>query len=280
MNHPGWAARTVACAVVVLLAGAGVLWWVSRAQTPDASTPQPLRVAAAISLQEVLGELARTYEDRSGQPVELTFGSSGQIAAQVASGAPIDLLISAAHSPLTDLAASGRVEMETARIIARNRLVLVVPAAAAQAPTGFTDLASPTVRRLAVGQPETVPAGQYAQQVLGHLGLDETLRGRIVYATNVRQVLSYVLRAEVSAGIVYQTDVRAAGDGVRVVATADQAWHEPIEYPAVIVTAVQTHAEAQEFLEFLASPEATSILRARGFEAPSEERVVPHGAGE
>src|SRR5213078_4705154 len=115
----------------------------------------------------------------------------------------------------------------------------------------FADLADPSVKRLAMGQPKTVPAGQYAAQVLAHLHLESVLTDRIVYAASVRQVLDYVVRGEVDAAIVYATDAIQAGENVRVIARADPAWHEPIHYVAAVVKK-SAHADAaKRFVNFL-----------------------------
>lgn len=230
----------------------------------DSEAPA-LRVAAAISLRPALDEIAESYR-RSGGAVELSYGSSGQLMGQISAGAPIDLFISAAHEQVDQLAEKGRVAGR--RIIATNTLVLVVPAGAAQAPEGFPALAGPQVSRVAIGDPQTVPAGTYARQVLDRLELSKALSDRIVYGANVRQVLSYVERGEVSAGIVYNTDARASGGKVRQVATADAAWHDPIEYPAAIVSASPRAAAAEAFLEFLGSAEGRAVLERHGFGPP------------
>ena len=236
--------------------------------TMQAARAEALRVGVAISLKEAVTEIAEMYEDETGDKVELTFGSSGQLAAQIEAGAPIDAFISAANKQVDDLAKGKLVEADSRRMIAGNALVLIVPADAKDTPQTFGELAQPAVKRVAVGEPKTVPAGQYASQVFEALKLGDSLRPKLVYGTNVRQVLLYVERGEVSAGVVYATDARESGDRVRVMAKADPKHHEPIIYPAVVVSGSAKREAAGRFLSFLTGPKAQAVLRARGFSPP------------
>ena len=240
---------------------------------------EPARVGAAISLQNVLQEIGAKYKEQTGREVSFTFGSSGQLMGQIKNGAPIDLFISAAHQHVDQLAKEKLIDEASRRVIATNTLVLIVQADAASAPAGFAQLAGSNVRRLAMGEPRTVPAGQYAQQVLDHLKLTDSLRQRLIYGTNVRQVLAYVERGEVDAGIVYRTDALISGDKVRIVAAADPEWHEPIEYPAAVVAGSRNASGATDFLEFLASPAAREVLEAHGFGSPAD-KAATNPAGE
>lgn len=228
-----------------------------------------LRVGAAVSLKEALGEIARLYQAQGGDTVEFVFGSSGQIAQQIKSGAPIDAFISAAKKQADDLEKAGLLEPETRRNVAGNTLVLVVPAKAAGVKT-FDDLKQSAVTKIAIGEPKTVPAGQYAEQALKALKLDEAVKGKIVYGTNVRQVLAYVERGEVQAGLVYQSDALESGEKVSVVAVADEKTHDPIVYPAAVLKKSEHVDSAVKFLDFLASDKAVAVLKAKGFSIPMD----------
>jgi len=232
---------------------------------PLSARSEAISVAAAISLREPLLEISKAYEAASSVKVSLTFGSSGQLMGQVKAGAPIDVFISAAARQMDDLAAAGLVDSTSRRVVAQNILVLIVPADSPDDIKSVEDLALPAMRKLAIGEPKTVPAGQYAEQTLKSLKLLENLRDRIIFAANVRQVLDYVERGEVSAGFVYLTDAKQAGKEVRIVATIDAKLHDPIVYPAAIVQASTRAAAASEFLDFLATPVARSVLQKHGF---------------
>src|SRR5262245_57624800 len=132
-----------------------------------------IRVSAAISLKDALEVVARSYEAETGERVTFNFGSSGQLAAQIASGADVDVFISAAQKQIDDLNKQGLLNSDTRKVVAGNVLVLVVPADAKDPPSGFEALADTSVKRVAVGEPKSVPAGQYAMQVLKHFTLDE-----------------------------------------------------------------------------------------------------------
>jgi molybdate transport system substrate-binding protein len=243
-----------------------------------ATGAQTIRVGVAISLKEAMTDLEKTYESQQqGDKVELIYGSSGQIQAHIINGANLDVFISAANQQVDDLIQQGLVLHETRRIVAGNSVVLVVPADAKDPPVSFESLAGQTVKRIAIGDPKSVPAGAYAMQVLKSLNVADRLADRIVYGSNVRQVLSYVERGEVSAGIVYGTDARESGSKVRVVAVADAKSHEPVVYPAVMIKA-STHQDAsRRFLEFLSSDKAQSILTEKGF-SPHPNQPTTHPA--
>ena len=235
---------------------------------------QAIRVGVAISLKEAMGDLVAAYESQAGGQVELIFGSSGQIQSQIINGAPIDVFISAANKQVDELIKQGLAIDTSRRVVAGNRVVLVVPADAKHPPINFQSLADPNVKRVAIGEPRTVPAGAYAMQVLRSLNQVDALRDRIIYGANVRQVLSYVERGEVSAGIVYSTDARESGENVKVVAVADPTTHEPVVYPAVMIKASPNQDQDKRFLDFLASDKAKAILSAKGFTSGASEPVT------
>lgn len=243
--------------VVVLLIG----------MLASAAAAETITVAVAVSLKDAVNEIAKTYKADTGEDVRFTFGSSGQLAAQVRNGAPVDAFVSAANAQVDDLEKDGLIEAKTRRVVAGNALVLIVPAAATAPPADFAALADARFKRVAIGEPKTVPAGQYAMQALRAMKLDGKLGDRAVYGANVRQVLDYVRRGEVDAGIVYLTDAREAGERVRVVATADPATHEPVVYPGVVVAASKKRDAAARFLDYLGTERARRVLDAKGFAA-------------
>jgi molybdate transport system substrate-binding protein len=164
------------------------------------------------------------------------------------------------------LGTQGLIASETRRDFARNTLVLVVPTDNTSGITAFADLDGAKVTKLAIGNPKTVPVGQYAEQSLTRLGLWQRLGPKLILAEDVRQALDYVARGEVDAGIVYASDVRATGNRVRTVATAPSDSHDPILYPiAVVRTSIHQDA-ARAFIEAIMSDEGQHILEKYGFE--------------
>jgi molybdate transport system substrate-binding protein len=244
--------RTLLCAWFCLIAGP-----LAYAET--------ISVAAAISLKESISQVAKAFEADTGDKVEFTFGASGQLMAQIKTGAPVDAFISAANKQVDDLEKAGLADAGTRRTIAGNTLVLIVSSDATTPLSDFKSLTGAAVKRVAIGEPRTVPAGQYAEQLLKNLEIDQKLASRLVYGSNVRQVLDYVQRGEVTAGIVYSTDAKEAGNKVKVVATADPATHEPIVYPAVVVKGSKKRDVAIRFLDYLKSDKARKVFEARGF---------------
>ncbi len=257
----------------LLLATVCLLVTPLQAQGPDDAPPAVIRVAAASSLSDALEDIARDFEQTHAIQVELVLSSSGKLLAQLRAGAPIDVLIFAAARQMEEASAAGLIDPATRQDIAGNTLVVVVPASRGHA-TGepiardpATVLSSDAVRRVAVGEPTTVPAGQYADQALRHLKLDERLSGKRVYGATARQVLDYVVRGEVDAGIVYATDAASADDAVSVAAVISPDTHDPIVYPAAVVSGQRQPAAATAFVAYLRSPAAQQALRARGFTA-------------
>ncbi|EKP94362.1 molybdenum ABC transporter, periplasmic molybdate-binding protein [Thermaerobacter subterraneus DSM 13965] len=230
-------------------------------------------VAAAASLQEVMEEAAAAFgRVRPGIRVRFHFGSSGALAAQVEAGAPVDLLVAAGRPPVDRLIRAGLAAPGDVRVLAGNRLVLVAPAGPGPAGPGtrvrsWADLAGDQVRRVALGDPAHVPAGQYGRQVLEHLGLWPAVASRLVLDQDVRQVLHHVAAGAADAGIVYATDA-ATAPGVRVVAEAPPGSHDPIVYPLVIPRSAPQPQAARVFADFLLGPEVWAILDEHGFAPP------------
>ncbi len=244
---------------VAFLLAASVAATVARAET--------FTVSAAISLKESLEQVGRDYHARTGDDVKFNFDASGRLEQQIRQGAPVDAFVSAADQEVDDLTRAGRAVAATRRVVAGNTLVLIVPAPSTGGPASFADLSTGT-GKVAAGDPKSVPAGHYAQQTLAALHLTAAVAPRLVLGQNVRQVLTYVERGEVSAGLVYGTDARQAGGAVRVVAVADPRTHDAIEYPAVAVAGSTHAAAAGRFLDYLATPPARAVLVARGFTLP------------
>jgi molybdate transport system substrate-binding protein len=237
-----------------------------------ASAAETIRVGVAVSLKEAMTDVAAAYEKKTGDKVEFSFGSSGQILAQIKGGAPIDAFISAADKQVSDLVAAGLADADGRRVIAGNTLVLVVPRDSKVNLDSFESLGRVPIKRLALGEPNTVPAGQYAAQTLEKLKLTSALSDKIVYGANVRQVLDYVMRGDVTAGVVYATDAKQAGEKVKIVATAPEDSHDAIVYPAVVVKKSAKAAAAKRFLDYVGTDEARGLLDARGFTRPKESK--------
>ena len=241
---------------VVLLLGA-------IASSSFAQGKTTLTVSAAASLKEALVEVEVAY--KQSQPnVEFSnnFAGSGTLAAQIDQGAPVDVFLSAAAKQMDDLDSKGLLVAGSRRNLLRNTLVLIVPLDSKLG--DFKDLTGGNVKVIALGDPAGVPAGQYGRQTLLALHLFDKVSTKIVFAKDVRQVLTYVETGNADAGLVYGTDAKSSGK-VKVVATAPESSHDAILYPGAVVKASRNQAGAHKFVDFLGSPPAASIFVKHGF---------------
>jgi molybdate transport system substrate-binding protein len=230
---------------------------------------QELTLSVAISMKEVVEEVGRRFRRaRPGTVLHYNFGSSGELQKQIEAGAPVDVFISAAQGQMDELERKGLILSGTRRAFARNALTVIVPADSRLDLGAPADLLRPQVRRVVVGNPKTVPVGQYAQESLRALGLWEALRPKLVFAENVRQALEYVSRGEVEAGFVYVTDVAARGSRVREAFRPAPESYRPVTYPVAVVSSSKHPSVAQAFIDLFAGPEGQAVLSRLGFQPP------------
>lgn len=226
-----------------------------------------LTVSAAISLKEAFGEIATQFEQaHPGDKVIFNFGSSGELAQQISRSAPVDVFASAALKPMNALDQQGVLWPNTNQPFTRNRLVVIVPKADTKL-TRFEQLAK--VDRLTIGNPQTVPAGQYASEALTKAGIYQSLLDaqKLVFTENVRQALAYVESGSVDAGIVYATDARISTK-VTVGFPVPANYSEPILYPIAVLKDSKQPALAKAFVAFVRSAQGQAILQSKGFLSP------------
>ncbi|HMM79333.1 MAG TPA: molybdate ABC transporter substrate-binding protein [Pyrinomonadaceae bacterium] len=229
---------------------------------------ESITVSAAVSLKDAFTEIGELYKARTGRSVDFNFGASGTLQQQIENGAPVDVFASAGERQMEALAEKDLLVAGSRKDFARNSLVLITPKGSEKKIVSFLDLVDPAVEKIAVGNPKTVPAGQYAAELLAKVGLQEKLHDKLILAENVRQVLDYVVRGEVDAGIVYSTDARQAGSEVNVAATADETSHSPIQYPIAGIVGGKHPEAAKEFIDLVLSSEGQVVLRKYGFISP------------
>jgi molybdate transport system substrate-binding protein len=227
-----------------------------------------LLISAAISLKNAFGEIGAIYEKQTGVRVRFNLGSSGLLRKQIEAGAPTDIFASAGEKQMDELQSKGFIEIKTRHSFAQNTLALVVPEGSRISLPSFKDLVRPEITRIAIGNPKTVPAGEYAQEALKNLKLWDTLQSRFVLAENVRQVLDYVSRGEVDAGIVYASDIAAAHGKAILAAYAPKGSHRPIQYPIAAIKGTAQADDARRFIDFALSKAGQSILAKYGFFGP------------
>ncbi|MDO8689860.1 MAG: molybdate ABC transporter substrate-binding protein [Dehalococcoidia bacterium] len=239
---------------------------------PAAAPPQASRteilVSAAASLTDAFQEIKAEFEkDNPGIAVVYNFGSSGTLQLQIEQGAPSDVFASAGKAQMDALDQKGLLLAGSRRNFAGNTAVLIVPKTGAVDITGFADLVKPQVKNLAIGNPDGVPAGTYARQVLESAGLWAGVQGKIVMGGTVRQVLTYVEQGNAEAGIVYSTDA-ITSDEVKVIARAPAGSSDPIVYPIAAIARSKYPQEARAFVDFVAGPKGQAMLARYGFLPP------------
>ena len=235
---------------------------------------QELTVSVAISTKEAAEEIGRLFtKTRPGVTLRYNFGASGDLQKQIEAGAPVDLFVSAAARQMDELEAKRLIVSGSRRAFARNVLVAIAPADSTLDLSRPAVLAEPRVTRIALGNPRTVPAGQYTEESLRALGLWDPLKRKLVFAENVRQVLEYVNRGEVEIGFVYATDAATRAGRVKEVFRPGEDTHRPVVYPVAVVTASRQPALAAAFIELLVGGEGQGVLRRLGFApAPAGSR--------
>lgn len=250
-------ARGALAAVVALAAG-----WA----TPVGA--QELTLSVAISMKEPVETLGRGFMmNRPGVTLRHNFGASGDLQKQIEAGAPVDLFVSAAVLQMDELERKGLIVASSRRAVARNVLTVIKPADSRLDLTKPVDLLDPRVGRIVIGNPRTVPVGQYAEESLRALGLWDRLQPKLILAENVRQALDYVARGEVEAGFVYVTDATIRSAQIREAFRPGEETYRPVVYPVAVIAGSKQGALAQAFVELLASREGQAVLRRLGFQS-------------
>ena len=223
-----------------------------------------MAVFGAGSTVDVLTELARAFESETGVRVRCSFAGSSILARQIGAGAKVDVFVSANPQWMDYLQEKGALVPGSRLDLLANRLVLIAPqgkAPAVEFDPGF-DIAGAFAGRLAIGDPDHVPAGIYGKQALEHFGWFEPLGRRLATAMNVRAALRLVELGSASLGVVYETDA-AASQRVDLVGVFPAESHPPILYPVAFCR--EPSADSRAFMDFLLSGEASEVFARHGF---------------
>ena len=254
---------------LLLVAGCNYLSIIQVENPSQATSLTQLTVSVAASLKNAIEEIEPLYEKKHPETkIIYNFASSGSLQRQIEQGAPVDVFISAATDKMDVLEKQGILLTETRRDLLRNQMVLVVPVSKRKnnlKVDNFSDLTTKKVTRVALGEPKSVPAGKYAQEVLNYFKIADKVNYKAVYAKDVRQVLNYVATGNVDAGIVYRTDALSV-DRVQIVATALKNTHSPVIYPIAAIEDSDNPEAAKELIEFLTTPEAQAVFEEYGFD--------------
>lgn len=236
------------------------------ADAEEEKEPVNLLIAAAASLEySMKDELIPMFQEQYPYiTVEGTYDSSGKLQTQIEEGLEADLFFSAATKQMDALKEEGFMAEDSIVDLLENKIVLIVPTGQMEGYSAFEDIAKAATP--ALGDPASVPAGQYAQEALTNLGLWDQVSQKASFGTNVTEVLNWVSQGSAEAGIVYATDAATQKDKVEVVAQAPEgSLAEPVIYPVGVLEKSQHTEEANLFLEFLQSEEAAQVFEDYGF---------------
>lgn len=225
---------------------------------------EEMTISAAASLTDAFNELIAAFEKQHpGLKVNANYAASTPLLRQIMAGAPVDVFASADQETMDRAAEAGLIDADGRKDFAANTLVLVVPKGSKKA-ASLPDLTG--LKRIAIGDPDSVPAGRYAREALANAGMWDRLRPAFIQCANVRQTLGYVANGEADAGFVYGTDAASMADKVDKVLTL--SGHKPITYPMAVATTGANAEAGRAFTDFALSPEGRAILAKHGFSLP------------
>ena len=234
--------------------------------TPAADDQTEILVAAAASLKNAYEEelIPMFQEEHPEIIVTGTYDSSGKLQTQIEEGLEADVFMSAATAQMDALNEEGLIQTDTIVNLLENKIVLIAPASGGEDLNSFEDIVK--ARSIALGDPASVPAGQYAREALTNLGLWDQIQDRVSFGTNVTEVLNQVAASSADAGIVYATDAASMPEDVRVIGEAPEgSLAEPVIYPVAVVAASAHPEEARAFVDFLQTEEVMEVFESYGF---------------
>lgn len=243
----------------------------TTAQEADASVEEDtekteILVAAAASLKNAYEEelIPMFEEENPGITVTGTYDSSGKLQTQIEEGLEADVFMSAATKQMKALQEKGMIAEDTVTELLENKIVLIVPSGSAGELKIFEDIEK--AESIALGDPASVPAGQYAQEALTSLGIWDRIQDKVSFGTNVTEVLNQVAASSADAGIVYATDAASMAEQVDVIAEAPEgSLAQKVIYPVAVVKNSTHLGEAEAFVEFLKTEEAMKVFESYGF---------------
>lgn len=249
------------CALILFVLGC---------RKPSDGRPPPIRVAAAADLAYAFEELGRAFEQRTGQPVTFSFGSTGLLAKQIAEGAPFDLFAAANVAFVDQVVAAGACDGATRAPYARGRIVIWSRSGLVEPPEDLRELETERFRRIAIANPEHAPYGRAAQEALRDVGVWKTIEPRIVYGENVRQTLQFAETGNAEVAVVALALV--ANDEDNPWTAIDERHHRPLEQALVICEGGQHRSGGEAFATFVGSDEGRAVMRRHGFLLPGQSR--------
>jgi molybdate transport system substrate-binding protein len=233
----------------------------TKQQKPETVT---LNISAAASLKDSMDELKKLYgAEKSNVSLTLNYDGSGTLQKQIEQGADVDLFIAAAPKQMDAVEGKDLIVKDTRKDLLLNEVVLIVPKTNSKI-ANFNDLIEDKAEHIAIGEPKSVPAGQYAEEVFAKLDILDKVKSKAVYAKDVKAVLAWVETGNADAGIVYATDAKVS-DKVTIAAVAASDSHTPVIYPAAVIKSSRNTNAAKDFMSFLTSDKAIAVFEKYGF---------------
>jgi molybdate transport system substrate-binding protein len=223
-----------------------------------------VQVFAAASLTDVLQAIAKDYEAKSGDHIRFNFAGSNVLARQIEQGAPAAIFISADEAQMKNVAKAGLVDAATQRDLLANTLVIIAPNDSTLANFQPVDFTKPEIKRIALADPRTVPAGVYSKAYLEKLGLWSKVEAKVIPTANVRAALAAVESGNAETGMVYKTDA-SMSKSAKVIFSVPQADGPKIVYPIALLKTSTGDDAAKKFLAYLESPAAGAVFVHYGF---------------
>lgn len=247
---------SISMAMLVVCAGASVA---------EGFKGRQITVAAASDLAFALKEISASFESRTGARVVISFGSTGMLTRQIEQGAPFDLFFSAGQTYMDVLKKGGHTLTGTERLYARGALALAVSKGIQVDRPALEDLMRPEIKRIVIANPDHAPYGVAAMEALKSAGLLSRVKGKIVYAENIRQAMQYIQTGDAQAGLIALSLAKAEQVRYSVI---DTKLHGPISQVAAVIRGAGDKAVAMAFLEYACGPLGRSVLKSYGFTLP------------
>lgn len=231
------------------------------------SEERHLTIAAAADLSFALKEISRQFEKDTGTKVVLSFGSTGMLAKQIDNGAPFDIFFAANEKYIDELGNKGLVIPGTKQLYAQGRLVLAINKKSGIYAKKLEDLLDPSIKKIAIANPDHAPYGIAAKEAMTKLGLWDKLKRKLIYAENIRQAVQFVQTGDVSAGIVALSVVDTAD---MAYTTIDSSLHNPINQVVAVIKTTRVEKEARLFIDYVNSGAGKAVMKKYGFRLPGE----------
>jgi len=241
-----------------------ILFYACGTNGDKTEAKKEITISAAASLTEIMDELKPIYEEKYNTELTVNLASSGTLQRQIEEGAPVDVFISASGKKMDILMEKELLEKGTREDLLKNNLVLIANKESSDKVKSLKDLSKGDVK-VSIGEPGSVPAGRYAKESLEYYRDYESIEAKLIFAKNVKQVLSYVESGEVNAGMVYGSDAVNLKNSV-IIQKIDTESHSPIVYPGAVIRDSENKESAKEFIEFFKTSEIKELAEKYGFE--------------